>query len=113
MSLHSLNKSIKDDFRQILHDLIDFCYFFSVQGSHRDSNKQNKDTPTNSNLNNANTVVSNSKNIAIQSTTTTNDPESSRNGPYFDVSASKNVSMNHIVTNWFFFKFQMLTIISF
>ncbi|XP_070504638.1 uncharacterized protein [Chironomus tepperi] len=64
----------------------------TVQGSHRDSNKQSKDLSTSSNLNNPNAVVGSNKNIAVASTATTSDSDANRNGPYFDVAASKNVT---------------------
>ena len=66
---------------------------FTVQGSHRESSKQNKDLstlaqPTSSNLNNPN-VLAGGKSVAAD--TTTADSDANRNGPYFDVAASKNV----------------------
>lgn len=65
---------------------------FTVQGSHRESSKQNKDLsalahPTSSYLNNPN-GLSGSKSVAA---TTTTDSDVNHNGPYFDVAASKNV----------------------
>ena len=71
-----------------------FLSLFAVQGSHRDSNKQSKDLSTSSNLNNPNAVVGSNKNIAVASTATTTDSDANRNGPYFDVAASKNVSID-------------------
>lgn len=62
----------------------------TVQGSHRDSSKQNKDLAmltqhsSSNNLNNPSSL-SGSKNVAAV------EAEVNRNGPYFDVAASKNV----------------------
>lgn len=64
---------------------------FAVQGSHRDSTKQNKDLAmltqhsTSNNLNNPSSSSVN-KNAASAS-----DADVNRSGPYFDVAASKNV----------------------
>lgn len=69
---------------------------FTVQGSHRDSTKQNKDLATltqphssSNNLNNP-SGLSSSKNAAAVAT----DADVNRNGPYFDVAASKNVRIS-------------------
>jgi hypothetical protein len=72
--------------------LFSLCLFL-VQGSQRDSAKQNKDlsqltqqqhiAPSN-NLNNPSAT----KNSAV---TTTTDSDVNKSGPYFDVAASKNV----------------------
>lgn len=78
--------------------LIVFFIFFLVQGSHRDSTKQNKDlslltqqqpnsAPSN-NLNNPSAT----KNSPV--TTTAADSDVNKSGPYFDVAASKNVRIN-------------------
>jgi hypothetical protein len=66
---------------------------FAVQGSHRDSSKQNKDLAmltqhSNSNYLNIPSSLSGSKNVAVV------EAEVNRNGPYFDVAASKNVRIN-------------------
>lgn len=70
-----------------------FNFVITVQGSHRESSKQNKDLselaqPTSSNLNNPNGLAG-GKSVVADSTTT--DSDANRNGPYFDVAASKNV----------------------
>ena len=64
-----------------------------MQGSHRDSIKQNKDLatlaqPASSSSNSHNNVVA-SKFVS------TADADSSKSGPYFDVAASKNVRINN------------------
>jgi hypothetical protein len=73
---------------------------FTVQGSHREGNKQNKELSalthqTNSNLNNPNSL-SGSKSVA-PATTTTTDSDVNHSGPYFDVAASKNVCITHML----------------
>lgn len=75
---------------------IEFEYFLSfsscsaVQGSHRDSTKQNKDlamlTQQHSSSNNLNNPSSSSANKNAAA-----DADVNRSGPYFDVAASKNV----------------------
>jgi hypothetical protein len=75
---------------------IEFKFAFlssTVQGSHRDSSKQNKDLAmlsqhSNSNNLNSPSSLSGSKNVAVV------EAEVNRNGPYFDVAASKNVCIN-------------------
>lgn len=63
-----------------------------MQGSHRDSIKQNKDLatlahPASSNSHSHNNAVA-SKFVSYA------DADSSKSGPYFDVAASKNVRIN-------------------
>lgn len=73
-----------------------------MQGSHRDSIKQNKDLatlaqPASSSSNSHNNVVA-SKFVS------TADADSSKSGPYFDVAASKNVRIHensHLSTYYF------------
>ena len=73
---------------------------FTVQGSHRDSTKQNKDLAmltqhsSSNNLNNPSSLTAN-KNVA-----STTDADVNRSGPYFDVAASKNVC-NTILMKFF------------
>lgn len=67
-----------------------------MQGSHRDSTKQNKDlaglnTETSSNLNNPSAGAA--KNTAV---TTADSSDVNKSGPYFDVAASKNVRIINI-----------------
>lgn len=70
-------------------ELFLFC-LFTVQGSHRDSSKQNKDLAmltqhsSSNNLNNPSSLSASKNAAAVEA-------EVNRNGPYFDVAASKNV----------------------
>lgn len=78
-------------------NLICFLFHFTVQGSHRDSIKQNKDLAT---LAQPASSSSNSHNNAVASKFVSNaDADSSKSGPYFDVAASKNVSNGTPILN--------------
>lgn len=70
-------------------------YFSTVQGSHRDSTKQNKDLSMLANGNSLNNPSSSSanKNVATESDT-------SKSGPYFDTQSSKNVCIMQHLVGW-------------
>jgi hypothetical protein len=86
-----------------MYFIVLYLFHSTVQGSHRDSTKQNKDlavltqqqhTAPSNNLNNPSAT----KNSAV----TTADSDVNKNGPYFDVAASKNVRTYIRIANFIF-----------
>lgn len=70
---------------------------FAVQGSHRDSAKQNKDLATlTQQHSSSNTLNSPGSLSASKASAASTDADVNRSGPYFDVAASKNVSRKSI-----------------
>ena len=68
-----------------------FLIFSLVQGSHRDSTKQNKDLATLTQQHPSSNNLNNPSSLSANKNPTPTDADVNRSGPYFDVAASKNV----------------------